>query len=264
MLAADMAFPGTFLLLPALSPHEWSVVVLAAALGGLTRGFTGFGFAMIFMPLASTVLAPQTALAVIWIIDAPFALALGARALPKADKPGVLSLLVTASLMFPVGVYVLTSLDPVPIRWVISGLIVTALGILISGWRYHGRPGLPLTLGVGGVSGLFSGLASLGGMPVALFWLSSQTRKPIEIRADMQSYFGLATFVSGAVLAWKGILSVETLVLGALMMPVYGAMLYAGTRGFRIASETTFRRIAYGVIFTAAVISLPVLDGWLR
>lgn len=39
-------------MLPSLALHDWLVIALGAVLGGLTRGFTGFGFAMIFMPLA--------------------------------------------------------------------------------------------------------------------------------------------------------------------------------------------------------------------
>ena len=251
--------------MPALLTTEiYVVVAIAAAMGGLTRGFTGFGFAMVFMPIASSVLAPKEALATIWVIDAPFALFLGWRALPKADRSGVFSLLLASSIMFPVGLYCLIHLDPVPVRWIISTLIVILVAVLASGWRYHGSPNLALTLGVGSVSGLFGGLASLSGMPLALFWLSSQARRPIDIRADMQSFFGLSTLVSGAILVSNDVMTKEAVMLGLIMMPIYGGMLYAGTHGFRIASEGTFRRVAYTVIFLAAMISLPIFDSVLR
>jgi uncharacterized membrane protein YfcA len=251
-------------MLPSLALHDWLVIALGAVLGGLTRGFTGFGFAMIFMPLAASVVPPQAALAVIWAIDAPFALYLGSRSYAAADKPGVFTLLGAAALFFPVGLYLLTHLDPLLIRWIISALVIAALLGLVSGWRYQGRPGLALSLGVGSLSGLFNGLASLSGMPLALFWLSSQNRRPVEIRADMQTYFLFSTFVSGAILAYHGILSRETLLIAVSVMPIYGLMLWLGTHGFRLASETTFRRIAYLVIALAAILSLPVLDRWLR
>jgi hypothetical protein len=216
------------------------------------------------MPLAASVLSPPVALAVIWTIDAPFALYLGTRAYPDADKSGVFTLLAAATVMFPVGLYALIHVDALVVRWIISGLVIAAVVMLASGWRYRGRPGLPLTLSVGSLSGLFNGLASLSGLPLALFWLSSQSRQPAEIRADMQTFFLFSTFVSGAILAWRGILTVETLMIALSVMPAYGAMLYLGTRGYRIASETTFRRIAYAIIALAAILSLPVLDGWIR
>lgn len=242
----------------------YAVVALAAAVGGLTRGFTGFGFAMIFMPIASSVLSPKEALATIWVIDAPFALLLGWKAFRTADRRGVISLLAASSLVFPLGLALLVHVDPVVVRWLISLTIIALVGVLASGWRYHGKPGLPLTLGVGAMSGLFGGMASLSGMPLALFWLSSQAKKPAEMRADMQSYFGLSTVVSGVILLSNGVLTVNTALLGLAMMPVYGAMLYAGTHGFRVASPVTFRRAAYSVILLAAIISLPALDGLIR
>lgn len=249
---------------PPLDMADWSVIALGAVLGGLVRGFTSFGFAMIFMPLAASAIPPATAIAVIWVIDAPFALLLGARAARQADARGAVRLLAAATLTIPIGLYLVTTLDRTLMRWLISGLIALAVLLLISGWRYRGRAGLGLTIGVGAISGLFSGLASLGGMPIALFWLASQARRAAEIRADLQLYFGLATFVSGAFLWWNGLLTKETFALGLVLMPVYGAMLSLGARGFHLASEVTFRRIAYAIILGSAILSLPVLDGWLR
>lgn len=250
--------------IPFLEGGVWPTLLLATLLGGLVRGFTGFGFAMIFMPIASSVVPPPLALPLIFLIDCPFALVLGARATRHADVRSVLTLLVAAACFLPVGLWLLTTLDAQVMRWIISGLILGALAMLASGWRYHGKPGMHLTLGVGSFSGLFNGMASLGGMPLALFWLSSQTRKPVEIRADMQSYFGFSTVVSMSILALKGLLSLKALLIACLLMPLYGCGLIIGTRGFHVASETTFRRIAYAVIFLAAVLSLPILDGVIR
>jgi uncharacterized membrane protein YfcA len=251
-------------MLPALSTDNLALIAFGAALGGLTRGFTGFGFAMIFMPIAASVVPPPVALAVIWVIDAPFAMLLGARSLRQADMRGVTILLLAATLAFPLGLFVMTHLDPVPVRWIISGLITMAVMVLASGWRYHGEPNTAQTVGVGTLSGLCSGLASIGGMPLALFWLSSKTRRPAAIRADMQSFFMLSTFTTGAILAWKGLLTAEAFKIALLVMPIYGSLLWLGARGYGVASETTFRRVAYAVILFAAVISLPLLDGVLR
>jgi uncharacterized protein len=257
MMTAPDLFPSL------LEPGTAVVLALAALLGGLVRGFTGFGFAMIFMPIASGVVSPAFALALIFILDAPFSLALGARAMPRADKRAVSMLLLAASLCLPVGLWLLVSLDQVVMRWLISALILSALVLLASGWRYRGKPGLHLTLSVGAMSGLFNGLASLGGMPLALFWLSSQTRRPAEIRTDMQAYFALSTLVSMTIIGFKGLLSVKALLTTLPLIPIYGAALWVGTCGFHVASEQTFRRVAYVIILLAALIGLPLWDGLL-
>lgn len=249
------------LFFPNLTASGIATLLGATLLGGLVRGFTGFGFAMVFMPLASLVLGPVAALGLIWVIDAPFAFPIAAHAAKRAEWREVLPLLVAASLSLPAGIALLTWLDPLTMRWLLAGLVLGAVALLGSGWRYHGRPGIPLSLGVGTLSGLCNGLASIGGMPLAVFWLGAQRNDRHKTRANMQTYFGLSTSISGTVLFLKGIITLASLLMALPLFAVYGVGLWIGTHGFRLASEETFRRIAYGVIFLSALVSLPLWDG---
>lgn len=239
------------------------LVVLFAAtlLGGLVRGFTGFGFAMVFMPLASIVLGPVAALGLIFCIDLPYALPLAARSARNAEWREVLPLLATATLALPAGIWLLIWLDRETMRWILAGLVLSAVALMASGWRYHGRPGIPLSLGVGVLSGLFNGMASIGGMPLAVFWLGAQRNDRHKTRANLQTFFGLSTVISGVTLWLSGILTTKAALMALPLFAVYGAGMWAGTHGFRLASETTFRRIAYFVIFMSALVSLPLWDG---
>jgi uncharacterized protein len=242
-------------------PSAAILLVLATLLGGLVRGFTGFGFAMVFMPIAGMAVGPIVALGLIWAVDAVFAFPIAVKSFRRADWHEVLPLLFSASLAIPVGIFLLTSTDPHVMRWVLSGLVLTALAILASGWRYHGRAGLPLSLGVGGLSGLFSGMASLGGMPLAVFWLGAQHNDARQTRDNLQTYFALSTLISGSILWYKGLLSQPILWQALPLLIPYGVGLLIGMRGFHIASEATFRRIAYVVILLSAMIALPLWDG---
>lgn len=250
-------------LFPAVSPAGLAVLVLATLLGGLVRGFTGFGFAMVFMPLASMVIGPVAALGLIWCIDAPFALPIALRNAPKAEWREVAPLLLTATLALPAGIWLLIWLDRETMRWILAGLIFLAVGLMASGWRYHGRPGVPLSLGVGVLSGLFNGMASIGGMPLAVFWLGAQRNDRHKTRANLQTFFGCSTLISGTILSWKGILTLPALLMALPLFAAYGVGMLAGTHGFRLADEMTFRRIAYAVIFLSALTSLPLWDGLL-
>ncbi len=241
-----------------------ALLIFAGLLGGLVRGFTGFGFAMVFMPLAAVAIGPAKAAALIWVLDAPFSLPLAARSVRRADWGEVLPLLLAASLMLPVGVWILLRSDPLVLRWVIAALILGAVLLLVSGWRYAGRAGLALSLPVGAASGLFSGMAQIGGMPIAIFWLGAQRADARRIRDNLLCFFAASTFVSGTVFWWNGLLDAKAFLASAPLLPVYGAGLWIGARYFDRAAEATFRRIAYGVIAASAVLALPVFEGWLR
>lgn len=237
-----------------------AVLLGATLLGGLVRGFTGFGFAMVFMPLASMVLGPVAALGLIWCIDLPFALPIAVRNARQAEWREVAPLLLTATLALPAGIWLLIWLDRETMRWILALLILAAVAVMASGWRYHGRPGIPLSLGVGVLSGLFNGMASIGGMPLAVFWLGAQRNDRHKTRANLQTFFGVSTLISGAILWRNDILTGTALTMALPLMAVYGAGMWAGTHGFRLASEETFRRGAYLVIFLSALISLPLWD----
>lgn len=241
----------------------FGVLAGAAFLGGLVRGFTGFGFAMIFMPVAGLVVPLPVAAGLIWALDAPFALPLAARSLRKAQWREVIPLLLGATVMLPIGVWLLLAVPQLAMRWLIATLIGAAVLAMATGWRWKGRAGIPLSLGVGGLSGLGAGLAQLGGMPLAIFWLSAQTKSTEQMRHDLVTYFACATVISAFVLSWNGILTWGSLTAAVPLLVPYGIGVLIGTKSYGLASENTFRKIAYAVITLAALISLPLWDGLL-
>jgi uncharacterized protein len=241
---------------PALLP-----LGLAALLGGLVRGFSGFGFAMVFVPLASAMVGPVAAVGLIWVIDAPFAFPLAARSLRRTDWREIMPLMAGTLVAMPLGVFLLTRLDRLTLRWTIAGVISCALVLLASGWRYRGTPHAAASLATGAVSGLFSGLASLGGMVLALFWLGASDKSATRTRDNLQSFFAVSTLISGVVLWLNGVLRDEIAALALLLALPYALGLMAGVRGFGVASEATFRRIAYAIIALSVVMALPLWDG---
>jgi uncharacterized membrane protein YfcA len=254
--------------MPVLDLGGYSFATLAfvaavALTAGLARGFSGFGAALIFIPLTSTAVDPMIAAALLLIIDIVMASPLFPRAWPIADKREVGTMLIGTLVGVPIGTYVLTRSDPVAIRWMIAALVLAALTLLISGWRYHGKPAAPLATGVGLVAGVFSGIAQVGGPPVVIYWLGAAKRTEV-VRANIVIYFAasaLITFVSYVV---AGIVTTRIIGLALLIGPAYGLGLWTGSHMFGLAGEATFRRICYALIAGAGLISLPVLDGVIR
>jgi hypothetical protein len=251
------------LLPPDLSPHALAFLLVTAFVAAMARGFSGFGAALIFIPLASTVVAPQVASPLLLITDAVLALGFIPDALRRADRREVSVMAVGAAIGIPLGTLLLVRLDPLTIRWSIVVLATAMLALLISGWRYRGNPTPPLTFAVGGIAGVCSGAAQTGGPAVVAYWLGSPATPPI-VRANIILYFSISTAIAMVAYYFGGMLTLAVARLALIVGPVYGLGLFVGARLFGIADEGVFRRICYALIAVAVLVSLPLLDGVIR
>jgi len=247
-------------LLPAdVSASALIRLAVIAFVASVSRGFSGFGAALIFMPLAGTVVPPRTAAALLLIIDFACAAPLAPNAWKLAQRKTVGVMALGALIGVPVGAWALTRLDPIVTRWIIASLVLVLLALLISGWRYRGKPHPAVAAGVGGLAGLCSGLAQTGGPPIVTFWLGQPIASAVA-RANIVSYFAISGVFSIASYLANGLLPMDVLRLSLIIGPIYGFGLFLGAHMFGVASETVFRRVCYSLIAIAGVIGLPLLD----
>ena len=243
--------------------------LLAVSLvGGGARGMSGFGTGMIVAPVAAALYSPRWALVIIVIIDLLPMLPLTLPAFRIARWREILPVSAGFFLLFPLGLYILRTGNPVALRWVISAAILACVVMLWSGWRYRGRRTNALSASVGGVAGTLSGIASIPGPPVLAYWLASEYPASV-IRANLMVFFFLGEFVSVGNLAYAGMFERAPVTIAIIAMPIYFAALLVGWRLFGLASERTYRLATYGLIVCAAVLALPVwesvfaaLAGW--
>jgi len=84
------------------------------------------------------------------------------------------------------------------------------------------------------------------------------------VRANIVLYFAISTVLTGASYLVGGLITQSVIALSLATGPLYGLGLYLGSRLFGRATETSFRRVSYGLIAAAAIVSLPVLDAVFR
>jgi uncharacterized membrane protein YfcA len=247
----------------AVADHRFWIALGIAVLAGIVRGFCGFGSAQIYVPLIASLYSPRSAAVTLLLIDtfgtAPFA----ARALTRCTWREVMPMSVAAAISVPFGALALRLIDPVVLRWFIAILVLTLVCVLVSGWRYHGRPRLPMTIGVGLFSGFGSGAVQIAGPPVLMYWLGTTKAVP-TVRANFLVFFIFLNAMTIAVYLWQGFFTPELLAISLMLAIPFFLATTAGAKVFHGSSEAIYRRVAYAIIASAAVVSLPVFDHWLR
>ena len=232
-------------------------VAAAAVLAGLVRGFSGFGTAMVYVPVASALYEPKVAVVQLFVFDVVATLPLLVGAMRQCTWREIVPLLVGAVIGVPIGVQLLLVADPVLLRWFISITILLILGVMASGWRYQRTLSRPTTVAIGSLSGVSGGIAGLSGPPVILFWLGGQASAPI-VRANILAFFGLMSVITGLTFWSNGLFTADIGRHSLLIIPAYAVALGLGALLFRGANEKTFRFIAFAICAAIAVVALPL------
>jgi uncharacterized protein len=251
-------------LIPGDISFNVAIAICAIAfVSGTARGFSGFGSALIFMPLASSIAAPRLVAALLLIIDFIGAAPLIPNAWKQADRKATAIMALGALVGVPIGTWFLSRLEPVTTRWIISAFVFALLLLLLSGWRYRGKDHAAISIGIGGLSGFCSGLAQTGGPPIVGYWLGRPIASVIQ-RANILLFFAASDLFSLVSYALTGLITMDAIRFSIIVGPIYGIGVWFGASLFGRASENLFRAICYALIAAAVLIGLPALDGVLR
>jgi uncharacterized protein len=237
---------------------ELGLLLSAAVLGGLVRGFTGgAGANIVLAPSLSLVLGARQAVPLVLLLGVVTSVQLLPDAVKRAHWPEVLPVGIAAWAGIPLGILALTAIDQELMRrgMAVMALLFTAL--LAAGWRYRGARGLPMSVGVGAGVGFLNSSISIAGPPLFLYLLSGTDSGAVS-RANFIVISALMQTVALIAFAVAGMISREMLYAFLLMLLPFAAAIHVGARLFRVASERAFRGVVLG---TMAIVSLAALIG---
>jgi uncharacterized membrane protein YfcA len=237
-------------------PEFLTVSFLIAAgvtvFAGMVRGFAGFGAAMMMTPVFSALYGPAIGITLCMLLEIAVALPLLPRAIQYVDWRRIGLLMAAAVVGAPAGNFVLTQVAPEPMRWAISAIVLTAVALLASGWRFHGQWRAPVTLGIGATSGFLNGLSGMAGPPIAFYYLAGN-ETATRVRANLTTYFIFVDLAALSVFLARGMVTWDTGVLALCLTPAVIAGGLVGERLFPLASEAFYRRLALGLLVGVAI-----------
>ena len=210
-------------------------VAFVAALGSaFVRGLTGFGMAILLVPVLALALPPVEAV----VLTNALALMIGATEIRSLVRDAEKTAWVIGALVVvttPLGLYALSLTGKDVARLVIALIALSAFVAILLPRRGEGVPGKLATGGVGVLSGLMTGYAGMPGPPVVPYYAGRDLPRP-TIKASMQLIFTIAASAGLVSATWLGILRWELLVFALMMLP----MIIAGNRlGARVSGRVS-------------------------
>ncbi len=236
---------------------DWRLLaaILATAIAGVMRGYSGFGTAVILAPVYSLLWGPRAGVPVMLLMELVVSLQLLPGAIKDADRRVVLPLGGAAALATPFGAWILLTADGDTLRRFIGGFVLVFGLLLMSGWRYHGSRPLPLNLAVGTAAGLLKGATGMSGPPVILYLLAG-LEDAKRHRANLILFFATIAIVSIVPPLLGGLIDLPVLVRLAVLLPVMALAVPIGARLFKVVPERLYRPFAMGVLLAAGGLAL--------
>ena len=219
----------------------WIIVATTFA-AAFVQGATGFGFALVTMPILSGLTSIQTAAPLVALTAFTNNLILWAYYRKAFDRSVVMSLLLGAVLGIPLG---FLALDYIP-----AALMLITLGVIIVAYALYAlvNPVMPVlksrrwTYGAGFFSGVLLGSFNLPGPPVILYG-SSQRWPQESFKGNLTSFFGVSIAIVVLGHGFQHRISKE--IIYQFMMTIPGLLLglYGGVVMARRFNPNIFRKI---------------------
>jgi uncharacterized membrane protein YfcA len=219
----------------------WTCAI--SLLSGLMLGYTGWGGALVAMPLLVFLFGPVEALLIV-MIGAGFVIA---RLVPDAARQTnwkmMMPLLIAMVVTVPVGSWMLFFLDPDVTRRIMGFVIVAASILVLTGWRYRGPMNALAGAVVGCVSGVINGFIGLGGPPLVIYMLASNMPSA-EQRANILIAMAVVTLVILISMGVGGGVTLEGIYRGLIAAPFQMAGGAFGAWLFKVVPDETFKKFS--------------------
>ena len=224
----------------------------AALFNGMIHGYTGFGGALIIIPVLTFLFNPIQAIGMVGIITIFGAAQLARETAHQVKWPELVPICLGIAAFAPVGAWLLYHIDADLIRRPMGGFILIFALILLSGWSYGGKRGNLQSALVGVMAGGINGLTGVGGPPLGLYFLSSPHSVEVQ-RANIVMCIMVLVITMIAAIAIGGGYTPTVISRALLITPAYMFGVWFGARLFSLAPKVYFKKIALVILMVTGL-----------
>ncbi|MDG1340567.1 MAG: sulfite exporter TauE/SafE family protein [Paracoccaceae bacterium] len=239
----------------ALTIPEMLILCGITFVAGVVRGFSGFALSALVMASAIFILPPVALIPICWWLEMSASIIMARGGWREADRGVVMGLVIGSTVGVPFGLALTTSLPVETSKIVALALIVAAAVLQLAKIRI---PFLATKAGlysVGFAAGIATGLASIGGMIVALYVLS-QDAPARKMRAALVMFLFIGALTSLITYLFFGVMDQTAALRGLALIPTTLLGVYVGTKMFTVRLEPYYRPFCLGLLVTLATVGL--------
>lgn len=227
-------------------------VVLVVAVATCAQVVSGFGFALIAVPILAVMVGAQPAVVGTTIVGPLLTATIVVRDRGYVRRRSAVVVTVAAIVGMPVGILVLSRASDRALTAII-GIVVVIAGAAL--WRGLRVPTGPLTEPIAGlVSGALATSTGTSGPPLVIVFHSEQM-PPRVFRGTLSSTFLVQSLVATLAFWASGHLTADALHVAAWSLPGLAIGWVAGERLFDGIPEERFRHLVLALLITTGLVS---------
>ncbi len=231
----------------------YAVAALAVLAASFFTTVSGFGFALIALPLLTCVLSVKTAIILVLVLSIAARIFNMLQTRSSWQGRVVFTLFLGSMVGALPGALALKYLPMAQAELLLGGVIVVAAFFMNRHTYFPVKNKKLGRLAAGFVSGLFGTATGVSGPPIVLYCLNEGMEKT-AMRSNMIWYFGLQSFFTLLVNYWAGNTKTVTdwLLLAALLPAMFlGVVL--GNRAFKKIDQALFQKLALAAVAAGGV-----------
>ena len=244
----------------ALNNSDLLILILICFFAGLIRGFSGFGLSAFVMSLALTIIPPIELIPVCWWMEFVASVFMIRNGWKDSDKKISIILWLGAVFGLPIGIALTTILDFQTSKIVALVLILILALIFIKNFNIQFLSTSVGTISSGVFAGVATGLASIGGMSVAIYVLASQNSAR-RVRASIVLYIFLNSVTTFIFLILFDVMDHKAFVRGVLLAFPSSIGVVLGSILFMQNLEKYYRPFSLGLLISFSLVGLIRLTG---
>lgn len=230
----------------------WICLVVAGA--SATQAISGFGFALIAVPLLSLFIDPQVAVVLATVVGAFSSTFQAVADRRHANKSLVQRLALSAYMGMPFGLFVFIVVSESILRFIVGLVVLLAAIALIRGFSIS-QSNKKLDWIMGWASGVLATSTSTNGPPL-VFLLQAKKLSPESFRASINIVFSLTSFGAILLFALSGNITSDDFAGIAISIPM---LLIGLAIGFKLRSRINaqqFRILVFVLLIVSALSAL--------